>query len=143
MGSYFAQSHVENRLQAQFQKLYRLPDQLDDLNQDIADVDAEINAYVGRRYAVPVSDGMAVAFLRPIGLDLIEERAWRRGASPEIPKKVAEAAEEARAKLKGIARGEISLGGATAPAERSTGGAEAIVVEGNVPEFTRTQMEGF
>jgi hypothetical protein len=45
--------------------------------------------------------------------------------------------------LESISAGKVTLGGATALAERPAGGADAILVSGPAPEFTHDQMEGF
>ena len=141
--AYFDADDCRARLRAAFDSLYRLPDEAGDLDADIADVHAIVDAYVGKRYAIPVTVARAIAMLKTLSLDLFEERAWARGAGEEIPKKVTLRADVARKQLERIANGTITLAGATALTERQTGGADAVVVSGNSPEFTRTQMGGY
>ena len=141
--SYITQTDVEGRLKQNLQGLYALPEDQKDLDTDMASAEGVVNSFVGKRYAVPVTDATAVAFLKPVTLDIFAATAWARGQGDELPKKVKDAYDAAFKLLKDIAKGDITLGGATALAERPSGGAEAIIVDGNTPEFTREQMEGF
>lgn len=143
MGSYIGQTEVHGRLRDSFAGLYRIPAQQADLDRDISLAEAFVNSYVGKRYAVPVSDGTAVAFLRGITLDVFERAAWARGQGDEIPTKVENAYQTALKVLKEIAEGTVTLGGATALAERPSGGTEAIIVDGNTPDYKHDDLEGF
>ena len=143
MGAYISTSDCRAALPDHFDALYTLPDAQPDLDADIAAVEATINAHAGKRFQVPISNATAVSFLKALAVDLFLERAWGRGAGDEIPKKVSTRADAARKTLSDIAKGLVTIGGATALTEQPTGGAEAIVVAGNAPEFTRTQMEGY
>ena len=79
-----------------------------------------------------------------LALDLFEDLAWKRGGEgEEIPKKIADAAERARAMLKDFAKGAAVLTGA-AFADAPGGSGEAIaVVSGDEPMFTKEKMSGF
>ena len=143
MSSYFDFDDVERRLRGDLEALYELPGERAELDQDVEDVEAEVNAFVGKRYAVPVTSARAVAYLKKLCLDVFAETAWARGVGSELPEKVRKAAATARAQLEKIAKGVITLGGATSLQERPVGGAESIIVDGNDPEFTRDQMGGF
>ncbi len=132
------QSTAERRLKAdRLAKLYALPDQQADLDQDMQLAGAEVWSMVGRRYAVPVTDADALLSLNALALDLFELLAMRRGPGSEVPPKVADAAKEARAHLKLIAEGKMTLVGAQALAENPDAGGDAITFEANEPEFNR------
>ena len=141
--AYLETADYEAALKDDFTSLYALPTDQADLDADIAAADSQVNAYLGKRYQVPITNATAVAYLKTLALDLFSERAWGRSAGDEIPKKVSTRADLARKTLADIAKGLVSVGGATALTEQPTGGAEAIVVSGNPPEFTRDKMEGF
>jgi len=143
MGSYFDSDDVEGRLRDDFTSLYELPQDNQDLSDDILAVEAVVNSYVGRRYATPVTNATAIRLLKTICLDLMERKAWARGAGSTVPEKAQKAEDNAMKLLRDIGEGKITLAGATALAERTTGGAEAIIVDGNEPEFTRDDLEGF
>ena len=140
---YIDTDDATQRLRGDFGSLYDLPDDAVDLADDITAAESTVNAYVGRRYAVPVTNAVAVAFIKVVTLDIFEELAWSRGAGDELPARVTSRADRARKQLRDIADGIITLGGATAAAEQSSGGADAIVVDGNAPQFNRDHMEGF
>jgi len=142
MGDYIVQADIERRLRDHFDSLYDLPTDADDLDQDITSVEAEANAFLGRRYQVPVTATQAVRYVKKICLDLAEETAYARGESPELPEKIKRQADNARKQLTMIAEGKISLGAASVP-ERQNGGAAAIIVDADDPEFTRDRMKGF
>jgi phage gp36-like protein len=143
MGAYMSGDDGRKALSDDFDSLYVLPDAQPDLDADIAAVEALINSHCGRRYLVPITNATAVLFLKALAIDLFLERAWGRGAGDEIPKKVSTRADAARHVLADVSKGLVTIGGATALTEQPTGGAEAIVVAGNAPEFTRSQMEGY
>lgn len=143
MGIYITTADVQGRLKDHFSGLYKLPADQVDLDADILSADSEVNASVGKRYALPIANATALAWLKTLALDLLAERAWVRGPGDEVPKKVATQAKTARDQLADIAAGKATIGGATALAESAAAGADAIVIAGNKPEFTRDQMEGF
>jgi phage gp36-like protein len=127
----------------EIQEFYKLPDQQALLDEDLASVEGVVNSYVGKRYAVPVTDPTALTVLLPLAKDLLAERAAGHGAGSELQAKITQAADRARTFLEAVASGAVTLAGATALTERTSGGAEAIVVEGNAPEFTHDKLKGF
>lgn len=143
MANYITEASCRNRLPDDFDNLYDLPGAQDDLTQDIEGVEGMVDSYVGKRYEVPVTATRALLLVVPLVLDLFAERAFGRGAGSEIPKKISDSADTARKMLKEIAAGSMTLAGATGLTERPSGGADAILVDGNAPEFTRTDMEGY
>ena len=143
MGHYISEQQAERRLtRERLTRFYNLPEQRADSTQDIEGVEAVVHSYVGRRYAVPITDAAALPILRDVCLDLFEERAYRRGAGGEVPLKVVQAANAAMKLLHDLANGAATLAGATGLAEQNEG-AEAILVDGNAPQFDRPNMEGF
>ena len=134
MASYLTAAAIERRLMSSFAQLYALPADQTVLEEDMAAVEAVVESYVGRRYAVPVTAPKALA------LDLAEESAWQRGQSDEIPTKVKESADTARKQLAEIAAGRIALVDA---AESNAAGAGAMLVSANDPQFTRDQLGGY
>lgn len=143
MGAYVEESDLKKRLGDDFAALYDIPSERDDLEADIAAVEAEVNAHLGRRYVVPVTNATAVAFLRALSLALLEEAAWQRGIGDTIPAKATARADRVRDLLAQIAAGKLTVGGATGLTEQTQGGAEAILVAGNDPEFERDDLEGY
>ena len=143
MGAYFGMADARGRLKDNFATLYALPADQVDLDNDTAAAEAEVNASVGRRYALPIVNASALAWLKTLALDIFEERAWKRSQGDEVPKKVSTCAKTARDQLADIAAGKVTIGGADGLAEAPQGGAECVVIDGNEPEFTHSQMEGF
>ncbi len=142
MADYITSADLQGRLKDNFSRLYDLPADQADLDADLDGVEALVNSFLGRRYQVPVADTSALRVVKALALDLAEELAWRRGTGSEIPKKVSEAADTARRHLESIAAGKMTLAGVAA-AENTAAGAEAILVSGNEPQFTRSDLEGF
>lgn len=143
MGAYIQTVDCQAALKENFGSLYALPQDQPDLDGDIAAAESRVNSYVGKRYKLPVTDPAAIADLKALVLDLFCERAFGRAAGDELPKKVATRADNARKALTDIGKGVGTIGGAAALAEQTPGGAEAIVVDGNPPQFTRDQMQGY
>lgn len=143
MSNYIDADDCRNKLRDDFDGLYELPAEQDDLTDDIANIEALADSYIGKRYAVPITNATALSVIKPICLDLFAERAYQRGSGPELTQKVKDAALEARRVLKDLALGVLTLAGAEGLSERPSGGADAIIVDGNTPEFTRTDLEGY
>jgi len=144
MPSYIQLADAQGHLKVSFARLYALPADQADFDSDVAFVEAAVNADVGKRYIVPVTaPADAITLLRGLALDLFAERAFTtRSAGTEIPKRVKDAADVARASLHDIAKGAKSLAGAAAPENPDAGGA-AQIVSGNPPQFRRDDLEGF
>jgi len=143
MGNYISRTDVQDRLQRTYTTLYTVSGSVDTdkVDQDIAGAEAEIDGYVATRYAVPVT-GDAVALLKDLALALAEERAYRRAPNLDMPGKIADAAKTARAQLRDIAAGRMSLGAATVPDERSAA-TGAMVIDAETPEYTRDKLAGW
>ena len=142
MGAYFTEDQAKGRLKSDFSSLYVLPADQANFETDIAAAESEVNGSVGKRYMLPITNAAALVFLQTLALDIFQERAWMRGQGDEVPKKFTTQAKTARDRLAEIAAGKTTLGGATSIQEPATGGA-AILAEGNAPQFTHDQMEGF
>jgi len=143
VSNYIQQGDCEDRLSAAFKSLYKLPADKDKLADDVDYAEGVVDGYVGKRYVVPVTDETALRVIVGLTLDVFERRAYGRAAGSKIPEKVTEAAQAAMKTLHDIATGVVTVGGATAIAEREDGGNEAIIVDGNDPEFNRDNMGGF
>jgi len=87
---------------------------LDKVNEAIEGAEGEVNSYLGRRYAVPVSlsgQSMISQVLKSFVLDLVEHRLHSR--RPPVPEDVRRKRGEALVWLKRVADGEIVLPTAT------------------------------
>lgn len=125
-------------------RLYDLPAGESTLADDIASAEAEVDAYVGKRYATPVTGATALNTIRPLAGALFDEIAWGRSSGDSIPQKAKDAAERARAMLRDISSGKAMLaGGSEIPAPATAGQAVDIVAEANPPAFKREHMAGF
>lgn len=142
MSSYITTADAQKRMRDEFGRLYDLPLQQSDLDEDILAAEAIVNSYLGARYTIPVTASDALAIIKTIALDLLEELAYLRAAGDQIPEKVKERADVARQQLEKIADGSMTLAGAAA-AQSASSGSSVAVVDGNDPQFTRDQMGGF
>ena len=139
--AYITVNDCRLKLRTDFEGLYKLPDEQPDLNRDMADAEAVVNGYVGKRYQVPVTDAQAMTLVKAYTLDLFSELAYQRGAGSEIPPKIRDRADVARRQLTDISLGKLTLAGAVAI--NPPGGAAIAVVNGPAPSFTQDQMGGF
>ena len=144
MPAYLTLAACSGHLKVSFARLYQLPADQADFDSDVAFVEASVNAYVGKRYIVPVTAPEdAIVLLRGLALDLFAERAFTtRSAGTEIPQRVGDAADVARKTLEGIAAGKVSLAGAAAPENPDAGGS-ALIAPSAPPQFTREDLQGF
>ncbi len=143
MGAYLTTDDCRGHLRDSFARLYTLPADQADLDSDIARAEALVHGYVGKRYVVPVVAPEAVTMLRALALDLFAEHAYKtRSVSPELPKKISDSADTARAQLEQLVSGKLSLAGAASPENPEAGGS-AQLVSANPPQFTRDDLEGF
>lgn len=108
---------------------------------DLAEAAAEIDAFLAKRYTVPVTAEGALILLRSWTLDLAEEKAYKRAGSSDLPEKVKAAAAIVRQNLKAVSAGTMILA-ADAAENSSTPGGSALVV-GNDVAFSRDQMAGY
>jgi phage gp36-like protein len=128
---------------ARLVQLYKLPDEQVTLEADLAKAEAMVDSFVGRRYATPVTAAAALVILEGLTLDLFAELAYRRGSNSELPLKIKDAAKHARDFLAQVAKGEVTLAGATTVTESDDAGAGAIVLNGNEPQFDAANMGGY
>lgn len=102
--------------------------------------EAEVNSYVGRRYAVPVStagQGDVAAALLAVTVDLAEHRLYER--RPPVPEDVRRRREAAIQWLEAVASGAVVLPASVELAE--AGG--RVTVSGRGRVLTREEMERF
>lgn len=103
---------------------------------DITTVEGLLNLHLAARYAVPVTWPAAQDVLRGLALDLLQEVAWRRLPSGDVPAGISAGADQARHTLTALAAGTLRLPGAP-PATSDLG------VAGNPPRLTRQALGGF
>ena len=132
--SYATIEDLEQRLgEAKYKSIYR--DDTAKAGDDLAESGAELNGYLAKRYAVPVTAPDALILLRAWELDLAVERAYLRPGGSEIPEKTV------RQNLRDIAKGSMVLPADALENQNSAGG--SVFVTGNDPEFTRDKMAGY
>lgn len=110
-------------------------------SSDLAEASAEINAFLAKRYIVPVTAGNALILLKAWTLDLAEEKAYKRAGSSDIPEKVKAAAAVVRGNLKAVSAGSMILPADAAENTNSPGG--SVLVVGNSIVFARDDMAGY
>lgn len=112
----------------------------------LAGASAEVDGYVGARYAVPVASARAQGLLRDWTLTLAAERVYVLASGAALPDKVATRAEEARRQLRDCAKGLLRLPGAAelgSGGQDGLGGAGAAMLEIEQPVFGRRKMRGY
>jgi phage gp36-like protein len=113
---------------------------LDRLDEAISQADAEIDAYISRRYSVPVEP--VPALLRKLSGDMAVYHLYSRTVQ-SMPEVRRERYTDAVRRLEAIARGIAGLGIAEEPAPAAQqSGAETNVTSGS-QVFTRGSMEGY
>ena len=144
MAAYLITDDCQAHLRDAFARLYTLPADQADLDKAIALCEALVDGAVGKRYVVPVSaPAAAVLICQALALDLFAEHAYKtRGAGAALPEKIAKAADIARAQLKDLSAGKLSLAGAAA-AENPEAGGSALIAPTAPPQFTREDLQGF
>lgn len=102
----------------------------------LADADAEIDAYLEARYALPLTSVPPV--LARIACDIARYRLWAERAPDEVRQRY----EDARRFLEALARGDVRLGlpEAQQPAPPA---AMAAAHTGDAPVFTRAGTAGY
>ena len=137
---YATNEDLRQRLgEAKYKSIYR--DDASNADDDLAESEAEVNGYLAKRYAVPVTAPDALILLRAWTLDLAEERAYGRAGGSELPEKIKNRAAGVRQSLRDIAKGLMMLPAAAAENPHTAGG--SAFVTGNDPEFTREKMAGY
>ena len=144
MSDYLTVAKAKTRFNRTVSGLYDDEGSVNDdwIQDDIDAVEGDINAALAAAdYDVPVTATRAVNFLRGIAEDLLQERAYLRKPSANVPDSLQKVIDRRREQLDNIAKGELKVAGAdfTATAEAS----ESITMEGNTPEMTRPQLSGF
>ena len=113
---------------------------LDKVNEAIDGAEGEVNSYLGRRYAVPVSlsgQSMIEEVLKSFVLDLVEHRLHSR--RPPVPEDVRRKRSQALTWLQRVAEGEIVLPTATT-VPGSTGVGLPGRASGAPRELTRDEL---
>jgi phage gp36-like protein len=141
MSAYITSQQAKDRLARQYTSLYTVGSSVDEslITDDIAAAEAEVNGYLARRYAVPVT--AALDLVSDWCLTLVEYRAYRRAPGAEIPAKIKDAAAVVRKALADIAASNMDLPGVAEDTSDTSGG--FITAEANTPEMTRTKLSGW
>lgn len=132
------------RLKDHYEQIYSDDDGVVDesaMIDDLTEAYGVVNSYIARRYLTPVTESDALPLLRACQLALAGELAWSRVDTDALPEKVKDAAKIARAQLKDIASGNITL--PAAPVESTSGAGGAVIVQAEPPVFGRSKMGGF
>lgn len=109
------------------------------IDEAIAAADAEIDSYVGVKYAVPVSP--VPSRLRNLSADIATYNLYkRRSGSIGMPELVRQTYEDALSFLKDVARGTASLGIDPEPTGSSATGAKVV---SNKRVFDKDTLKGF
>ena len=145
--AYCTQSDMENLIPREVMVQLTDDESLGSVNaarlaEAIAQADAEADAYLARRYAVPVSP--VPALLRKLSVDMAVYHLYSRTvhAMPEIRR---ERYTDAIKRLEAIARGTAGLGAdaTAAPASEQSPWAGQTNRTGDDHVFTREKMRGF
>lgn len=104
----------------------------------IAEVEAEIDGYVGRAYALPLA--IVPAMLSRLAADLVRFRLYARKPNLRIPEDVTKRFDADVKVLERIAKRDISLG---LPLEPAQEGGQGAVLSSGERTFTRRSMRGF
>lgn len=139
--SYATAAAFELRLGKVYASIYRdnAPAALDDLAQ----ASAEMDAYLGGRYAVPVTAAAAQVLLQEWNITLAEEKAYTRAGGSSIPEKVVRRVDTVRKQLRDAASGLLRLPGAAEAGAGGAAGAGVTFVKIEAPMFGRENMKGY
>lgn len=105
----------------------------------VANADAEVDSYLGRRYSVPL--GAVPDVIRKLSADIAVYNLYSRRVQ-EMPPVWAQRYRNALVALKGIAGGGVSLGQDPAPGAKTEGGVETNTTEDD-RTFTKDTLEGY
>ena len=106
---------------------------------DLGAVEGEINAACQSRYAVPVTNSYATAFLKGIAVALLRAKAYSNLAAVETPEVILQESRAARGQLRDISGGRLELAGASQQAD--SGLPEHIGYVGNEVACSREKLE--
>lgn len=139
--SYATATAFELRLGQVYASIYR--DNEPAALEDLAQAAAEIDAYLGGRYAVPVTAAAAQVLLQEWNITLAEEKAYTRAGGSSIPDKVVRRVDTVRKQLRDAAAGLLRLPGAAEAGAGGAGGAGVTFVKIEAPMFGRENMKGY
>ncbi len=111
------------------------------ISEAVAQADADIDGYLGARYAVPLAEPIP-AVIRKLSVDLAVYHLYSRRLE-EIPETRAERYKNALRMLEGIAKGLISLGATPAPEAAPDAGGPEATRSVTDRTFTKTTLEGY
>ena len=111
----------------------------DQIDEDIALCEAEVNSFLRGRYVMPISDTDTKVLLRKYTRELLLEQAYLRQEGAEVPEDVTKRVEGVRSVLEKIANGKRRLGAAIIEEDDDLD----LELISNTPEFTRDKMGGF
>lgn len=112
---------------------------LDHVNQAITDADAEINGYLGTRYAVPLDPVPAVIGKYAVDIAIYNLESRRRGASESRKERY----DNAIGYLRLVAKGTVTLG-VNDPEDTPRESEAPKLASSNPPRvFSRDTMKGF
>lgn len=109
------------------------------VQEAVAQADAEVDSYLGTRYAVPLAT--APDIIKKISADIAVYNLYSRRVQ-EMPPLWAERYRNAVQKLKGMAGGTISLGVEPAPFCRAEGGVQSNRTDED-RTYTKETLEGY
>ena len=141
--SYAAAAALALRLGNAYQAIYR--DNEAAALEDLAQSAAEIDAYLGSRYVVPVTATASRVLLEEWNLTLAEEKSYNRAGGSSIPEKVTRRVDAVRKSLRDAASGLLRLPGASELGSGGAGacGVGAALVEIETPVMGRSRMTGY
>lgn len=125
--------------ESQYKAIYRGDDPLADHDLNLAS--AEIDGYLAKRYAVPVTAEGALELLRDFAIGLAAPKAYFRTAHGDLPEKVKLRAEEIRRMLRDFSTGAALLAADALPQEEGPSGLISIVCDRK--RFSRDSMKGY
>ena len=144
MSNYATIEDMRTRLSSVYSGLYRdeFNGQMEtEMQTDLDAAEAEINAFLGTRFRVPVTAEESIPLLKHWTLTLAEELAWSRAGTGKMPDSLVNRVKQTREYLEKISTGTMTLAGAGQDEE--TGGGSIAFVAGNDPVFGRENMRGY
>jgi len=111
------------------------------ITDDIKAAESDVNAYINRRYATPVTSERSITLLKEITFDIFLSRSYKvRGSSGIAPSGVQDQDDITREKLKDINKGIIILPDAD---ENSHSTGSRTFMQSNKQIMTRKNLECF
>jgi phage gp36-like protein len=130
--SYITIDQLKNRAGAAYGRFIdeTKPDDVAAAAAIITESCAQIDAFAAARYSVPLASGELV---RNWALDIAVYKLYARGDMPELPEKIVRAYDDALDALKMLAKGTLTLPGATPKGGSASG--MSIAMKSNRPIF--------